>query len=123
MDFPGLYIGQFCCFTPPKPLSKSTLNDFECWFDKFNGYEVFRYIYMNCLEDMIFVLNAQGEEGFSENEIEGYLNDFARNPKYNDRTYLKQKLPELFSEWMEYRTLSLIYKELILVYEEEDYEY
>lgn len=121
-DYPSIFDSHFNCFSPPKPLSKSSIKDFEQWFEDFNGYEVVRYMFISCLTDMIYVLFFTGDDGFSDEEIDAYLFEFGSDKRLNDRKYLKSQIAPIFNEWKEYRTVAELFREII-VFEEEDFEY
>ena len=121
-DYPSIFDSHFNCFSPPKTLSKSSIKDFEQWFEDFNGYEVVRYMFISCLTDMIYVLFFTGDDGFSDEEIDAYLFEFGSDKRLNDRKYLKSQIAPIFNEWKEYRTVAELFREII-VFEEEDFEY
>ena len=116
--YPSLFDSDFACFIPPKPLSKTNLKDFEQWLEDYNASEVLRFVLISHLSDMMYLLHFMGDDGFSEEEVQGYLEDFGNDNKLNNSEFRLTRLRELYAEWIEFSTAASIIRDCVV---EEDF--
>ena len=121
--YPTVFDSDYCCFVPPKDLTRANFQDFVEWFDTYNSIEVVRFVYVSWLNDMVYLMHYQGSE-FEVKDIDGYLAEFGNDPKFNDLTYAKNKMLGYLKDWFEIAaTVRFIQESLDEVILEDDADY
>jgi hypothetical protein len=111
--YPSLFDSEFSCFVPPRSLTKVNLEDFEKWSLEYNAHEVLRFVFISHLTDMIYLLHFMGDDGFTEEEVQGYLSDFGNDRRLNNPEFIKQKLKEVYAEWIEISTATAVIRDCL----------